>query len=672
VALSALGTQLARAELRWLGILEAEEVINALLPGRGFEHSLYRSLVAEGILVEEVVWPSKRGREEVVVFIGYDRLADHLIAEALIEAHVDKSAPGAAFARGAPLGFFSDDRRYVTPGLIEAMCVQIPEYTGREFPALLAKISYWRLGDAFRQSIVWRSPAAFSEETRQVLNNLNRSDHGWGQTLDVLLTVATLPDHPFNAHRLDEILRRETMPERDRKWSIYVHKAWGGHTAVDRLVDWAWAQTPATSLDKESVDLCAIALAWMLSTSNRFLRDRATKALVAILTGRLDAVVRLIDRFADIDDLYITERVLAVAYGAVMRSHDPDQIGWVASAVYSRIFAGGNPPAHILLRDYARGVVERAVYVGSQIEIDLELIRPPYNSAWPTIPSEEEIKPYFPDWLRDAGDEGRSQWARNRIGSSVLDDDFARYIIGTNSGIASSLSLRLDEPPWRSSEEITEELLGQFSADERVAWEKYKAAEDALRRVSLGAWLTKLSGNLAGESEAVSISSLSSEELEEAEHAVRCVEEREAALAKLRSVIAPEHADKLEALVSPEKGNRRPPRFDLRLVQRYILWRVFDLGWRTERFDDFDRTVGVYDGREAPKAERIGKKYQWIAFHEILALIADHFQYRGDFRGPRNATYRGPWQDSLRNIDPSCTIRTTPGGTSWGGHVPAW
>jgi hypothetical protein len=163
VALSALGTQLARAELRWLGILEAEEVINALLPGRGFEHSLYRSLVAEGILVEEVVWPSKRGREEVVVFIGYDRLADHLIAEALIEAHVDKSAPGAAFARGAPLGFFSDDRRYVTPGLIEAMCVQIPEYTGREFPALLAKISYWRLGDAFRQSIVWRSPAAFSE-----------------------------------------------------------------------------------------------------------------------------------------------------------------------------------------------------------------------------------------------------------------------------------------------------------------------------------------------------------------------------------------------------------------------------------------------------------------------------------------------------------------------------
>jgi hypothetical protein len=622
-ALSDLAAELVLSEDRWLGLHKAEQIVNALLPGREFERSLYRNLVSEGILVEEMVWPFDRGGEEVV-FIGYDRLADHLIAKTLIEAHVDKSAPEVAFTTGAPLGFFSDDQRDVAPGLIEAMCVQIPECASREFPSLVPQVPHWKIGDAFRQSVVWRSPTAFTDETREVLNALIRSDHDWEDTLEVLLTVATLPDHPFNAYQLDKMLRRETLPDRDQKWSIHVHRAWGRRTAVERLVDWAWAQMPTTSLDQESVDLCAIALAGMFTTSNRFLRDRATKALVCILTGRLGAVLRLVERFADVNDPYVVERVFAVAYGAVMRSHEPDQVGAVASFVYSRVFAGGSPPPHILLRDYARGIVERAIHLEAPGEVDVKLIRPPYNSEWPTIPSEEEIKPYLPDWLRDAGDEGPRQWGRKRIASSVLDDDFARYVIGT-TGITNWLSLRIAEPQWKSAEELTEELLGQLSADERAAWEKYKAAED-----------------------------------------------RDAALAELQSIVAPEQAERVEVLVSAKKENLRPPRFDLRSLQRYILWRVFDLGWTTERFGVFDRTVIGYDGRAAHKAERIGKKYQWIALHEILALVADHFQYREEFRGPGNATYCGPWQDWLRNIDPSCTIRATQDGTSWGGHVPAW
>jgi hypothetical protein len=122
-----------------------------------------------------------------------------------------------------------------------------------------------------------------------------------------------------------------------------------------------------------------------------------------------------------------------------------------------------------------------------------------------------------------------------------------------------------------------------------------------------------------------------------------------------------------------ETDGRRSPKFDLRLIQRYILRRVFDLGWTVERFGQFDRFSAGYHGREASKVERIGKKYQWIAYHEILALVADHFQYRpefGDHAG--NRQYQGPWQDYLRDIDPSCVLRSTPGGTSWDGHSLAW
>jgi hypothetical protein len=53
--------------------------------------------------------------------------------------------------------------------------------------------------------------------------------------------------------------------------------------------------------------------------------------------------------------------------------------------------------------------------------------------------------------------------------------------------------------------------------------------------------------------------------------------------------------------------------------------------------------------------------------------VADHFQYRERFReddGER--AYDGPSQESLRDIDPSCTLRSPPRGTSWDGHTPAW
>ena len=32
----------------------------------------------------------------------------------------------------------------------------------------------------------------------------------------------------------------------------------------------------------------------------------------------------------------------------------------------------------------------------------------------------------------------------------------------------------------------------------------------------------------------------------------------------------------------------------------------------------------------------------------------------------------GPWQDSLRDIDPSCTLVKAAGGTSWSGHATSW
>ena len=108
-------------------------------------------------------------------------------------------------------------------------------------------------------------------------------------------------------------------------------------------------------------------LAWTLAASNRPVRDRATKALVNLLTGRLAATARLVDGFADVDDPYVVERVYAVAYGVATRSHDPDEVKILAERVYARVFATGAPPVNILLRDYARGVDRAGAIPGGRL-----------------------------------------------------------------------------------------------------------------------------------------------------------------------------------------------------------------------------------------------------------------------------------------------------------------
>lgn len=669
----------------WLTVSRAAELVEGILPGKDYERSLYRALVTEGVLIEEA--PLRLGQSEEVVLVAYERFSDHLTAKGLLDRHLDPGNPAAAFGPGGGLSFISQEKYGVSPGLLEALCIQVPERTGQEITDVAPRcLGQWGLGDAFRQSVVWRSYSAFSDSTKEALNRLCQTEHDLRDTLDALVTVATLSEHPFNARFLDGRLRKDSMAERDAWWSTYLHEAWGRHSPVDRLVDWASRVSPSTAIEEETLDLCVIALSWMLSSSNRTLRDRATKALVVLLSEHFAAASRLLEKFAEVDDLYVLERVYSVAYGLALRSADPIAVGTLATKVYTQVFEQGSPPPHILLRDYARGVIERALYLESPITVIPDCFRPPYKSDWPAIPTEKDIEPLRPDWSRGSRDSRELEWARNHIGASVMEGDFGRYVIGTNSfGPASDwLSLRLDEPPWAPPPrpmELLRSLVSEFSIDERKAWDEVGAAVLAnatASQATMRSWF----GESANEGDPADLSQAGADVLAlEAGH----LPTQEPASASKRAArgaaildgtLTASHAERLRNILAAmglDHDSQRPPRFDLRQVQRYILWRVFDLGWTTERFGHFDRFSAEYDIGDGSRSERIGKKYQWIAYHEILALLSDHFQYREQFEKEEvDQRFAGPWLDHVRDIDPSCTLASTPGGTSWSGHVPAW
>ena len=672
-ALVRIAKELHQTQRPWISIARAQEVVDQLLPRSVFSKSLYLGLVNEGVLVEDCArWTDKPSEE--IVLISYERFADHMLADYLLGTHMDAANPAAAFIDDGGLAFICDTDSHVPFGLIEALSIQVPERSGEELVRLAPKLRYHPLiGEMFLESIIWRSPQAFCEDTQSILNELIEAQRIGSDFTNTLLTVSTIPCHPFNANLLDRWLRQHTMPERDASWSIYLHESWKAKGPVDRLVDWASNLAVDHQLEDSVVDLAAIALGWMLTTSNRFLRDRATKALVSLLTGRFESTARLVERFACVDDPYVAERVYAVAYGVAMRTHDAKTVGQLASLVYKHVFASGTPPTHILLRDYARGVIERAIFLGSDIEFDETLVRPPYKSAWPCIPGEDILGALTPQWDTGARDGGDLEWTRNRIRSSVMSDDFASYVIRTNFS-SNWLSVRLDDDQWQSPQERTDALRVTLSESELFALEEFENAQSRYPIVTTFVTAdgkeintTRLRNAGGDNSRAESL------HLEEDFRQFEIDLER--TWRALRSVFTDDHLAELDAIVREEKDveARHGPRFDLKIVQRYILWRVFDLGWTVERFGRFDQFQVSHRGREAAKAERIGKKYQWIAYHEILAYISDRYQYRTLFAEDEGGRrYEGPWQESLRDIDPSITVTSTPGGTSWGAHKPSW
>ena len=578
-ALHELAGAFASASEKWLPVEAASEAVDAHLPGRNYEESLYRALVVEGVLIEEHGGVRALNRDVgEVVFVAYDRLAEYVIIEKLLLDHFDEREPKAAFEAGSALGFVLREEAYDVAGYLEALCVRLPEVTGCEVADLVPDLAK-AIGfeDAFTKSLTWRGVQTLSGRTRELV--LERLGPGRGHPrgmVEALLTVATVPDHPLNAEFLDARLRKDDMPARDAWWSASLCGASSNVGPTRQLLDWALGVETSTSLDDAVVILSTTSLSWLLTAPDPGLRNTATRALVNVLSGRITATVRLVDRFAALDDQLVLRHIYAVAYGVATRSYDAQEVGELAACVYSHVFAAGAPPDDIMLRDYARGVVEWALHLECSVEVNETLLRPPYDSPLPTFPSECDIRPLLPGAdhnPHERQEKKDADWSRRQIGYSVM----------------------------------------------------HGRMRDVIRqRLTKGEWLSARLGDRA--------------------------------------------AGSAQAEGEPSLGS-----FDRGQIERYVLRRVFKLGWTAELFGEFDSRWNV-DG--VGGLESFGTKYQRIAYSEVLGRVADHFEFRepGGEGKPYCDRYDGPWQLGLRTLDPSWPPKGSRGGdmSSREGHPGAW
>jgi hypothetical protein len=652
-------------------IATATEILDKLLsPDGTVEKSLLSQLESEGVVAIEPV-RNDAGKLIETVRFTFERYSDYRIATLLLDRHLDLANPPTSFASGTPLNdVVTGNQAYERAGIVEALATQLPERCGQELPDLIApgKRSHgWMISNAFIGSLLWRNQRYFTERTLELLEAASEF-MGENQVLRTLIAISTEPDNQFNARFLDSRLRPMPLPDRDDFWSIrIIDEGENDDGPIETLITWT-LQNGFYPIEEQRAELTAIALSWLFSTSHRAVRDRATKALSTLLAPRLGLAARLVREFAAVNDPYVVDRVFAAAYGAALQGIESGDLSELAGSVWDSTFAEGRPPAHILIRDHARGIIELAAHRGVLPEkVDLSKARPPYQSDWPL----EEVSAELVEEYKEDYPSGR--FTDSIVSSTVNDGDFARYVIDSCVSGWTAFEIECAGKDRNSMFKSWQQDLVQKNAAAAKQLAKVTDAAGALRAAQHGRpirfqYILVSPGKKKPPKPAKSPEEIEWEKLER---------KLNSAEKKLRSTMTDEEWKDYQlyaqADVYSDTFSRRsfswPPRPDNQAMRRWVCKRAHDLGWTTERFAKQERNIGS-SGRSEHRVERIGKKYQWIALHELTAHLADHLAYSG-FASDELRVFDGPWNMRGRDIDPSLLVEQS-NGDGWRTWDPTW
>lgn len=392
----------------------AQAVMTPIWSDVSAEKSLLDALIAQGLIEEDVI-PDGSFYGADIIAIAFERIGHHLIVSDALSSVTD--ATGVREQLAGRLGDLIGLGGTIDVGILEATSVVVAERLGLELTEFEPEIGDV---DALAAAVIagtgWRSVSSITDKTGDVIVRALTREATFDAGLTMLFRLAARPGHPLNAEFLHGFLSSLNMGARDQFLSGWLHITHGTSGAVDRLTRWA-REKPLHQVGKDTTRLWVTALLWTTSATDRRVREPATVAAARLLTRHPREVAGLLERFSVVNDEWVIERALEVAYSALLAiGSDAD---WIAAAevVWTNFFASpADLTPNVAVRDAARCILEAANDRGTLPEsVTVAQFRPPYASAWPLAwPAEGEIAVYkSPDYPK--------------LVHSTTQDDFYRY-----------------------------------------------------------------------------------------------------------------------------------------------------------------------------------------------------------------------------------------------------
>lgn len=591
----------------------------------------------------------------------YNRFSDHLIIRSILTVNdiqgLDASEKAKAFFENNP--FLERTIQQWNEGLIEALAVQIPERCKGDELVWLVPKKYRDLEimkSAFIEGLKWRDVSSIDKKTgelkfintEQVLKYMNtrfvHSKYDMHKIMGLMLDVCAIPGHPFNANKLHSHLNRFKLGKRDAWWQEFLISHTGDTgNAISRIHSWSFSELSNKASD-ESVLLASIALSWTLASTDRKLRDTSTRALVAILQNHQEALFTLLSKsFANSDDPYITERLFAVAYGALaLNPKDKARFQQIAEYIYKNHFLNEKRTPNALIDDYAKGILE--LYLRNyknDIRVKIKKITPPFEYyQFPSrIPTISTLKKKY----RGEDKDYYTIWGSLMYGEGEALADFGNYTMG--AALRPFSNVPLDSPIKTTDREKYNKFVKSLTKKQRKLFDMYNTAKFNMSFEPLLAYIKprKKSKDTIRKPTKTEVDNALNQFI------------KSLGLLKRR---------RFNSLKKYIVGDEQLPgihanEFNLNIARRWIFKRVIQLGWTPEDHLDFDKARGSYDRMQSTSAERIGKKYQWIGLFEFAAILGSNYYFFDDavWNDEKFTHYHGAYQTYMRDIDPTINPR---------------
>ena len=398
------------------------EIITEIENKFNLSSSLLDELISCGLLTQNIF----SGGEEYI-FVTYEKLEDYFYGKRLVRELEEKGID--EFKRN-----HCDLVHY--PDVLEAFSIVLSESNQLELFELFEADKY-NVIEAFCRTLKWRKMRSLKENIRDYINATVLKTESY-VFFEQLILIAPKISHALNADSTVKTIMECQMPDRDSFFiPLFDSLFFDDNSVIMQLIDWCLQSKEGYIVNDETIRLTAIMLSTFMISSNRKLRDMTTKALVILLSGHINILIKVMKTFEAIDDPYVTERLYAVAFGCITNATALSEIGELAIYVYNTIFNADIIYPNILIRDYAKSIVEYAKYKTSSAKLSCLQVQPPYKSIFPNIPPDKEIdkfrydynSPNFKDYF----------WSQNIILNSMQVEydrngqpggygDFGRYI----------------------------------------------------------------------------------------------------------------------------------------------------------------------------------------------------------------------------------------------------
>jgi len=415
---------------------KAYEMLEEVLIKYRLQSGILDDLISEGLLSKNLFY--KDGEYIEGVYFAYERFHDHLTVKYLFDNFLKLDDPRDSFENNEE--FFRYYNLWKYQGVIESMSIQLPELTGKELYSVLPS----KLADndivkeAFFHSLLWRKSNSISEDTVSFVNSHLSNKWFKDEFFEVSISIASIPEHPFNALFVHDYLSQFSMSDRDCWFILLLEENYNKHDvkSVKRIINWALSSDDKSFISNKSILLSGVILSWFLSSSNREIRDTVTKALVNLLFNRMEVLIELIKLFETVNDPYIYERLFAVSFGVIVNNDNSSDeiIKKLAIYVFETIFNKEKVYPNILLRDFAKLIIDYTISLGLELDIDISKTIPPYDSDFmgiENLPTNEDIKELYNEGSFNCQSKVISsmytEYGRGRIGGY---GDFGRYVLG--------------------------------------------------------------------------------------------------------------------------------------------------------------------------------------------------------------------------------------------------